>query len=492
MNNSVFKFDNSYADELPGFYEPFPGEKFPSTQLIKINRELAAEIGLDLTQLNDDEIAQIFSGSETPEGAKPLAQVYAGHQFGGFSPQLGDGRALLLGEIIDIYGARRDIHLKGSGRTSYSRGGDGKAALAPVLREYIMGEAMFALKVPTTRALAAVTTGEKVMRESGMLPGAVLARVASSHIRVGTFQYFAARQELEKVKQLADYTIKRHFPQLSEGKNPYLGLLCAVRDRQALLIAQWMHLGFIHGVMNTDNMTICGETIDYGPCAFMDEYDPLTVFSSIDTQGRYAYSNQPPIAQWNLSRFAEALLPLIHEDTDEAVRLATEEINAFTAIYQQHWLDGMCKKLGLSTKEENDLALVNEILQAMEGQDVDFTQFFRALSSALETNTNNIQDMFDDLEKINQWLTHWKERLSRDPMTLEKRIISMNQVNPIYIPRNHKVEEALRAAETENDYTLFEKLMTVLASPFEEGEGLDAYAVPAPSDFPPYRTFCGT
>ena len=492
MTNTVFKFDNSYADELSGFYESFSGENFPSSKLLKINRELAAEIGLNITQLNDDEIAQIFSGSLTPEGAKPLAQVYAGHQFGGFSPRLGDGRALLLGEVIDIYGARRDIHLKGSGRTSYSRGGDGKAALAPVLREYILGEAMFALNVPTTRALAAVTTGENVMRESGMLPGAVLARVASSHIRVGTFQYFAARHEMDKVKQLADYTIKRHFPELSESKNPYLGLLCEVRDLQATLIAQWMNLGFIHGVMNTDNMTICGETIDYGPCAFMDEYDPSTVFSSIDAQGRYAYGNQPPIAQWNLARFAETLLPLIHDNNDESVRLATEEINAFSKIYQQHWLDGMCKKLGLSSKEDNDLALVNEILQAMEGQDVDFTQFFRELSNVFNNNADNIRDMFDDLEKIDPWLTHWYARLSRDPMSVEERMLSMNRVNPIYIPRNHKVEEALQAAETKNDYTLFEKLMVVLANPFEEREGLEAYAVPAPADFPPYKTFCGT
>jgi len=489
--DDAFKFDNSYAEQLEGFYTPFSGAKAPAPTLLKLNRPLAEELGLMLGDLTSEEIAYIFSGSTSPQGAEPLAQVYAGHQFGGFSPQLGDGRALLLGEVIDEYGNRRDIHLKGSGRTPYSRGGDGKAVLGPVLREYILGEAMYALNVPTTRALAAVVTGEQVMRER-LAPGAVLARVASSHLRVGTFQYFAARDEMDKVRQLADYTLKRHYPMLTESKNPYLGLLCVVRDRQAALIAKWMSLGFIHGVMNTDNMTISGETIDYGPCAFMESYNPATVFSSIDTQGRYAYGNQPPIAQWNLARLAEALLPLIDDNSDKAVELATHEINVFSERYQESWLNDMRLKLGMTTKEPDDLTLVNELLGSMEGQDVDFTLLFRRLADATQGNNTIVQDLFDDLEKFDQWYVRWMERLERDPMQVEARIASMNAVNPIYIPRNHKVEEALQAAEADTNYEPFEKLMMVLAKPFEEREGLEEYAEPAPSDFPPYRTFCGT
>lgn len=489
--NAGFNFDNSYAEQLEGFYSPFSGAKAPAPKLLKLNRPLAEELGLALNNLTDDDIAGIFSGSVTPQGAAPLAQVYAGHQFGGFSPQLGDGRALLLGEVIDVYGVRRDIHLKGSGRTPYSRGGDGKAVVGPVLREYIIGEAMYALNVPTTRALAAVATGEQVMRDN-LVPGAVLARVAMSHLRVGTFQYFAARDEIDKVKQLADYTLQRHFPTLTESKNPYLALLCKVRDRQAELVAKWMLLGFIHGVMNTDNMTISGETIDYGPCAFMDSYDPFTVFSSIDTQGRYAYRNQPRIAQWNLARLAEALLLLIDSDSDKAVELATPEINVFTERYQKYWLDGMRTKLGISTDEPDDLKLVNELFQSMEGQDVDFTQLFRGLAIAVSGETTPVKDLFDNLEKFDQWLEHWKDRLTRDSLNTEERVASMNAVNPIYIPRNHKVEEALQAAEVDSNYEPFEKLMTVIAKPFDEREGLEEYAEPAPSDLPPYRTFCGT
>jgi len=493
-NSSIdagFKFENSYADQLEGFYTRLSGAKAPAPELIKLNYPLASELGLRLDNLKPEEIANIFTGSISPQGAEPLAQVYAGHQFGSFNPQLGDGRALLLGEVIDEYGNRRDIHLKGSGRTTYSRGGDGKAVLGPVLREYILGEAMYALNVPTTRALAAIGTGEQVMRER-FAPGAVLARVASSHLRVGTFQYFAARDEMDKVKQLADYTLQRHYPTLTESKNPYLGLLCVVRDRQAELIARWMTLGFIHGVMNTDNMTISGETIDYGPCAFMESYDPATVFSSIDTQGRYAYGNQPSIAQWNLARLAEALLPLIDDNSDKAVALATHEINVFSERYQEFWLDGMCLKLGMTNKETDDINLVNKLLGSMEGQNVDFTLLFRRLANATQGNNAIVQDLFDDLEKFDQWYIHWIERLERDPMQVEARIASMNSVNPIYVPRNHKVEEALQAAETETNYEPFEKLMKVLAKPFEEREGLEEYAEPAPSDFPAYRTFCGT
>jgi len=504
--NTGFKFDNSYVEQLTGFYVPFIGEKAPEPQLIKLNRPLAEELGLDLVQLGADDIAKMFSGNILPNGATPVAQVYAGHQFGSFSPQLGDGRALLLGEVIDDTGVRRDIHLKGSGRTAFSRGGDGKAALGPMLREYIISEAMFALNIPTTRALAVVGTGEKVIRDSGLLSGAVLARVAASHIRVGTFQYFAARHETDKIKQLADYTIQRHFPALlmafekSESKNekqkesesPYLGLISEVRDRQASLLARWMLSGFIHGVMNTDNMTISGETIDYGPCAFMDSYDPETVFSSIDRQGRYAYANQPPIAQWNLARLAETLLPFIHSDLDTAIELATHEINIFSERYQQFWLEGMRFKLGLSSEEADDSKLANELLQSMEGQDVDFTLLFRRLADSLRGDIECVRDLFDDYEKFDQWYARWQERLARESTNVEDRIISMNQVNPIYIPRNHKVEEALFAAEAKSDFAPFEKLVDVLASPFEEREGLETYAEPAPDSFLPYRTFCGT
>jgi len=484
-------FDNSYAEQLDGFYVSCLGDKAPAPELLRFNHALAETLGLDLAHLQVDEIAAIFSGGTLLKGASPLAQVYAGHQFGGFSPQLGDGRALLLGEVIDQNGERRDIHLKGSGRTPFSRGGDGKAALGPVLREYILGEAMYALNIPTTRALAAVATGENVFRDTP-LPGAVLARVAASHLRVGTFQFFAAQNEAEKVKQLADYTIQRHYPELNDTKDRYLGLLRTVCDRQAALLARWMCVGFIHGVMNTDNMTLSGETIDYGPCAFMERYDPATVFSSIDKQGRYAYGNQSAMAQWNLARFAETLLPLINSDDDEAVRRATDEIVAFKARYLKYWLDAMRTKLGLTTVEECDLNLVNTLLNTMQGQNVDFTLFFRRLSEAVHGKTDAVFALFDAPEKFGPWHEQWSERLARDPVDLNARVASMNAINPIYIPRNHKVEEALHAAEKDANYTPFETLMTVLAKPFEQRDGLDDYAVPAPADFGPYQTFCGT
>ena len=486
-----FKFDNTYAEQLAGFYVPFAGEKAPAPAVVKLNRPLALELGLNLDRLQLDDVAKIFSGNAIVKGATPVAQTYAGHQFGGFSPQLGDGRALLLGEVIDNAGARRDIHLKGSGRTPFSRGGDGKAALGPMLREYIISEAMFALNVPTTRALAVVGTGEKVIRE-GLLPGAVLVRVAASHIRVGTFEYFAARNETENIKQLADYTIQRHFPNLEKSENPYLGLIKEVRDRQALLLAKWMLNGFIHGVMNTDNMTISGETIDYGPCAFMDSYDPATVFSSIDRHGRYAYGNQPPIAQWNLARLAETLLPFIHQDNEKSVELATEELNYFPGQYQQYWLDGMREKLGLTNKKADDFELATELFESMEDQDVDFTLFFRRLADSLTTNIEVVSDLFDTTEKFEQWYVRWRERMSNESMSTGERKSAMNRVNPIYIPRNHKVEEALKAAEVDSNFEPFEKLVAVLENPYEEKEGLEEYSEPAPSDFPPYKTFCGT
>lgn len=495
MSNSTidtnFNFDNSYAEQLEGFYEPCIGDKAPAPVLLKLNHSLATELGLNIAQISTEKLAQILSGGTTPTGAKPLSQVYAGHQFGGFNPQLGDGRALLLGEVIKPNGERCDIHLKGSGPTPFSRRGDGKATLGSVLREYIMAEAMHALHVPTTRALAVVITGEKVMR-SGLLPGAVLTRTAASHIRVGTFQFFAARNKTDKVKQLADYTIARHFPELINNHNPYLGLLRIVCERQAALLARWMHVGFVHGVMNTDNMTLSGETIDYGPCAFLDNYDPAMVFSSIDQQGRYAYSHQPDIAQWNLARFAETLLPLIDPNKDEATKLASHEVHSFPTYYQTDWLNGMRDKLGLTTEDEGDLALVNDLFTVMANDHVDFTQLFRRLASTLQGDASAVSKLFDNPQQFDLWHTCWLKRLAHEPVKPETRVIAMNSVNPLYIPRNHKVEEALYAAEKESDYAPFEKLITILSKPFDKQENTDEYTAPAPESFGPYQTFCGT
>ncbi|HEX6362798.1 MAG TPA: YdiU family protein, partial [Albitalea sp.] len=380
----VFRFDNSYARELAAHAVPWQPAKVPAPSMLYFNRALAEELGLDADALGGERGAAIFSGNEVPEGATPIAQAYAGHQFGGFSPRLGDGRALLLGEVVDRAGRRRDIAFKGSGPTPFSRGGDGKAAVGPVLREAIVGEAMHALGIPTTRALAAVATGEPVFRED-VLPGAVLTRVASSHLRVGTFQYFAVRGQMDELRQLADYAIRRHDAALADDPERDLGLLRAVAERQAALVARWMHAGFIHGVMNTDNMTISGETIDYGPCAFMEAYDPAAVFSSIDTHGRYAYANQPLIARWNLARLAEALLPLMDpEDPERAVPRAAEVIDAFPALYERHWLAGARAKLGLAREEAGDLALARDWLELLKSQAVDHTLAWRYLADAAD------------------------------------------------------------------------------------------------------------
>src|ERR1044071_6394309 len=425
LNNSAaseFAFDNTYARELEGFYVSCNAAQVAEPRLVKFNRELAEELGLDAAALDSPEGARIFSGNMTPDGAAPLAQVYAGHQFGGFVPQLGDGRALLLGELIDRHGHRRDIQLKGSGRTPFSRNGDGRAALGPVLREYLMGEAMHALGIPTTRALAAVVTGEPIYRES-MLPGAVLTRVAASHIRVGTFQFFAARREQDKVRRLADYVIDRHYPEIKGRQDPYLELIERVSERQALLVARWMHVGFIHGVMNTDNMAISGETIDYGPCAFMDHYYPATVFSSIDSHGRYAYGNQPRIAQWNLARFAETLLPLIDADRTHAIARATEVVNSFSEKYQQHWLTGMRAKLGLLSDEEADLNLSAGFLTAMQGNKVDYTLAFRSLARAVIGREEEIRALFADPSAYDVWSEQWRARLARDTGADRKSVV---------------------------------------------------------------------
>jgi len=492
-NNSAaagFVFDNTYARELEGSYVTWKAAPVSRPRLVKFNRELAEELGLDADALDSEEGASIFAGNETPEGAAPLAQAYAGHQFGGFVPQLGDGRALLLGEVIDRNGRRRDIQLKGSGPTPFSRAGDGRAALGPVLREYLIGEAMHALGIPTTRALAAVLTGEPVFRETA-LPGAVLTRVAASHIRVGTFQFFAARGEQAKVRRLADYAIDRHYPELKGEANPYLGLLERVRDKQAALIASWMHVGFIHGVMNTDNMAISGETIDYGPCAFMDHYHPATVFSSIDTHGRYAYANQPRIAQWNLARFAETLLPLIDADRNRAIAHATEVVNAFPEQYERHWLKGMRAKLGLVSEEEADLNLATGFLTAMEGKKVDYTLAFRYLADGALGQEEPIRALFGDPSAYDIWSGHWRARLAREAVVPSVRAQAMRCANPAFIPRNHRVEEALSAAVEYDDYGPFDALLNILARPFDDQPEFAAFAEPGPYN-QGYRTFCGT
>ncbi|MHA7772498.1 protein adenylyltransferase SelO [Roseibium sp. M-1] len=487
----LFQFDNSYARDLPGFYVAWEGAKVPSPALVLFNRALAGELGLDANQLETPEGAEIFAGIRQPDGASPLAQVYAGHQFGGFSPQLGDGRALLIGEIIDRQGRRRDIQLKGSGPTPFSRGGDGKAVVGPVLREFIIGEAMHALGIPTTRALAAVTTGETIYRD-GPKPGAVLTRVAASHLRVGTFQYFAARGDTEKVRQLADYAIARHYPDLTDADGRYLKLFAKVVDRQAALVSRWVLAGFVHGVMNTDNTTISGETIDYGPCAFIDAYDPAAVFSSIDHGGRYAFGRQPVIIQWNLARLAETLLPLIDpEDLEKAVELASDVLGRFPDLYRSAWLGGMRQKLGLSSGAEDDQTLFEDLLSLMQAQRADYTLVFRRLGEAAAGDPSALRNLFVDPTQLDPWLKRWFARLQDVGVSGEETKAAMNRVNPIYIPRNHKVEEALSAAEA-GDYGPAKALLEVLSNPFEEKQGKEAYGEGPPEDFGPYQTFCGT
>ena len=480
-----FEFDNSYAQDLQGLYVPWQGQNWPDPQIVILNETLAAELGLDPAALKSAEGVAMLSGHALPESARPLAQAYAGHQFGGFSPQLGDGRAILVGEILDPQGARRDLHLKGSGRTPFARGGDGRAVLGPVLREYLISEAMAALGVPTTRALAACTTGDRVLRQNGLEPGAVLARIAASHLRVGTFQFFAARGEADKLRLLLDYALARHDPDLVGTRDAALAFLDRVARRQAELVAQWMGIGFVHGVMNTDNTTISGETIDYGPCAFMDRYDPATVFSSIDQTGRYCYANQPTIAQWNLARLAEALLPLIDESETKAIEKATGVIEAMAESYRSAWLAVFARKLALPAP---DPALIESLHELWQGRNVDFTSFFRALPDALRGRDETVLALFSDPSGVRDWLARWRA-LIPDPETASARI---EAVNPLYIPRNHMVDEALHAASFENDLTLFRSLLARVQSPFSAAEGMEHYAAPAPVDAPEIVTFCGT
>ncbi|GAA4692824.1 YdiU family protein [Pseudonocardia yuanmonensis] len=482
---SLFTFDNSYVHDLGELCVPWEAARAPEPSLVVLNDELAAELGVDAEALRAPEGVAVLAGNAKPEGAASVAMAYAGHQFGGYVPRLGDGRALLLGEVLDSRGRRRDLHLKGSGRTPFARGGDGKAPLGPMLREYVVGEAMHALGIPTTRALAVVGTGEQVVRDR-MEPGAVLTRVAASHIRVGTFQFAAATRDTGLLRRLADHAIARHHPAAAEADNPYLALYTGVVEAQAALLAQWMLVGFVHGVMNTDNMTISGETIDYGPCAFMDAYDPATVFSSIDHGGRYAYGNQPGIAQWNLARFAEALLPLLDEDTDAAIKAATDVLLSFADRYERHWRTGMQAKLGLADDAE-DKALVDDLLTLLQEQKVDFTSFFRALSRAVAGDPEPARALAG--EGFDAWAQRWRALLPDRPGP--EIAAAMDRVNPVYVPRNHLVDEALTAAVA-GDRAPLDRLLDVLARPFEERPGLEAYALPAPPSFGSFRTFCGT
>jgi serine/tyrosine/threonine adenylyltransferase len=485
-----FNFDNSFARSLEGFFKSCQAEPAVSPKLLQFNHALAEELGLDPVALDSEAGLAIFSGNVIAEGSEPLAQAYAGHQFGGFSPQLGDGRALLLGEVIDTHQRRRDIQLKGSGRTPFSRGGDGLAAIGPVLREYLIGEGMHALGVPTTRALAAVATGKHVYREIA-LPGAILTRIAASHIRVGTFQYAGARGDILKVRELADYAIQRHYPDTADAENPYLAFFAAVADAQAALVARWMNIGFIHGVMNTDNMTISGETIDYGPCAFMDRYAASTVFSSIDQYGRYAYANQPEILTWNLARLAETLIPHVDTKKERAIELLTETIECIQPLYESYWLTGMRAKIGLSTEDILDQELINDLLKLMEAENADFTLVFRRLSQSLRGDSDAVRNLFKEPDAFNPWAERWQKRLELEDVTRETVALAMDRVNPIYIPRNHKVEEALSAAVNQ-DMTPFSKLLDVVIHPYDEIAGNETYAEPAPTTNRPYKTFCGT
>jgi uncharacterized protein YdiU (UPF0061 family) len=487
------RFDNTYASLPDRFHARLDPTPVAAPRLVRLNTALAERLGLDPVALASPDSVQALAGNLVPEGAAPIASAYAGHQFGHFVPQLGDGRAILLGEVVAPDGARFDIQLKGSGRTPFSRGGDGRAALGPVLREYIVSEAMAALGVPTTRALAAVTTGEGVRRET-MLPGAVLTRVASSHIRVGTFQFFAARADTEGVRLLADYVIARHYPDAATADNPYRALLDAVIARQAALVAHWLLIGFIHGVMNTDNCSVSGETIDYGPCAFMDAYDPATVFSSIDQHGRYAYGNQPRIAVWNLARLAETLLPLLADSEDKAVEVAQEALTAFSPLFESAYFGGLRRKIGLAAEQEGDTTLVNDLLKLMAENAADFTLTFRRLCDAAADPEADaaVRSLFTDPAAFDPWAARWRWRLGEEAAEPAAIREAMRAVNPAYIPRNHLVEAALNAAIQRDDFGPFEQLLEVLARPFEERPGFERYTLPPEPEERVLQTFCGT
>lgn len=483
-NESSWNFDNSYTKLPEFFYSKTNPTPVRSPEMVKFNESLAKSLGLPAEALQSEDATSIFAGNDIPAGASPIAQAYAGHQFGHFT-MLGDGRAILLGEHITPTGERYDIQLKGPGRTPYSRGGDGRAALGPMLREYIISEAMYALGIPTTRSLAVVSTGQPVIRETN-LPGAILTRVASSHIRVGTFQYAAKWGSVEDTRALANYTITRHYPEIADHEDKYLSFLKAVINQQAKLISQWQLVGFIHGVMNTDNMTISGETIDYGPCAFMDTYDPETVFSSIDARGRYAYGNQPGIGGWNLARFAETLLDLLHDNDEEAVKIAQEAISEYPELSRQYWLEGMRAKLGIFNAEEQDETLINDLLNVMKQFKSDYTNTFRAL-----TREAHEESVLQGTSEFNDWYKRWQERLSRQEQSKEAALELMRKSNPSIIPRNHRVEEALAAAQ-QDDYSVMDKLLEALANPYDYTSVQEEYCKLPDSTGLPYRTYCGT
>lgn len=483
-------FDNSYAKLPAQFYHRQQAETVTAPALIRVNEALASELGLDPAWLTSDAGVAMLSGNALPDSADPIATVYAGYQFGSWNPQLGDGRALLIGEVMTTNGARYDVQLKGSGRTPYSRGGDGKSPLGPVLREYLISEAMAALKIPTSRSLAAVTTGETVYRDSA-LPGAILTRVASSHIRIGTVQFFAAKQDNEALKLLCQHVIERHYPEAASADNPVLAMLESVIQKQAKLIAHWQLVGFIHGVMNTDNMLLCGETIDYGPCAFMERYDPATVFSSIDHGGRYAYGNQPSIAHWNLAGLAQAVLPLLDDDQDKAVELAQTATNEFPQRFLNAYQQGMTGKLGLADYREGDDALVKEFLELLVKERLDFTLSFRRLAELASNTDGPAKTLVDFGGALNSWLDKWHQRCEQDEQTADKRAAHMKAVNPLFIARNHRVEEAIAAANS-GDFAPFHQLLSVVCQPFDDNpERLD-YAKPATQEEAVCQTFCGT
>ncbi len=491
---ATFPFDNSYARLPDRFFARVEPTPVGQPKLIRLNRALAEELGLDPEWLASPEGVQVLAGNCVPDGAEPIAQAYAGHQFGGWAPQLGDGRAILLGEVVDRQGRRRDIQLKGSGRTPFSRMGDGRAPLGPVLREYILSEAMAALGVPTTRSLAAVATGAEVVRET-VLPGGVLTRVAASHIRVGTFQFLAARKDTDGLRRLAEHVIARHYPEAADAEAPALALLDGVIARQARLVAQWMGLGFIHGVMNTDNMTISGETIDYGPCAFMDAFHPGKVFSSIDVGGRYAFGNQPRIAQWNLAQLAQALLPLLPGGREAAVAAAQAAIDRFPQLWLEAWVDVMRAKLGLATRQEDDQALIEDLLGRMAENQADYTLTFRRLADLPDAEPENGSEgprtLFAEPAAFDVWAGAWRARCAAEGRGPGEQRAAMRAATPRFIPRNHLVEEALAAAQ-QGDFGPFESLIGVLASPFEDQPNHASYAAPPRADQIVRRTFCGT
>ena len=475
-------FDNTYSKLSNTFKEDIKPTPVHDPELVVLNEKLAKDLKLDFSKINKKELAKLFSGNSLPDGSNSIAQAYAGHQFGHFT-MLGDGRAVLIGEHLVNKNNKFDIQFKGSGRTSFSRNGDGRAVLGPMLREYIISEAINFLKIPTTRSLAVVKTGEKVVREN-LLPGAILTRVASSHIRVGTFQYIAAKQNIDDLKILMNYTIDRHYPEIKTSKNKALDLLNLVMEKQCQLVVNWMRVGFIHGVMNTDNMAISGETIDYGPCAFMDQYDPKTVFSSIDSYGRYSFANQPPITKWNLARFAECLIPLIDNDQNKAIKIATETINNFEKIYQVKWLNMMRDKLGLFGEDKSDKILINDLLGWMEKNKADYTNTFCHLMD-IKTINNEI---YNDKDYID-WSNKWKKRILMNNNSKEKSLKIMRNSNPIVIPRNHKVEEALKAAD-ENNLDVMNKLLSILTKSYENHKNIEDFQ--SPSNIKEYQTFCGT